>query len=69
MSEMIDVIMALLDGKLYKMLVNLSQIPTHNPLWVDFNTCFFCYFSQIGMHYHNLNFGLVTKVRVWKGAS
>jgi len=33
------------------MFVNFAQILTHNPLWVDFNTCLFCYFFQVGIHF------------------
>jgi hypothetical protein len=50
MSEIIDAIMACFDGKLQKMLVNPSQILTHNPLQVDFNNRFFYYFTQVGNH-------------------
>jgi hypothetical protein len=50
MNEMINAIMACFDGKLQKVLVNLTKISTHNLLWVDFNTRFFCYFSQVGIH-------------------
>jgi len=32
------------------MFVNLTQISTNNPMWVDINTCFFYYFSQVGIH-------------------
>jgi hypothetical protein len=46
MSEMIDAITTLLDEKLQKMFVNLAQISTHNPLWVDFTTFLFCYFFK-----------------------
>jgi hypothetical protein len=50
MNEMIDVITTWLDGKLEKVLVNLVQISTHNPLQVHFNTHLFCYFFQVGIH-------------------
>jgi len=32
------------------MLLNLAQISTNNPLWVDLNICLFCYFFQVGIH-------------------
>ncbi len=45
MNETIDAITVYFLGKLQKVFVNLTQILTHNPLPVDFNTHFFCYFS------------------------
>jgi len=32
------------------MLANLAQISTNNPLWVDLNIRFFCYFFQVGIY-------------------
>jgi hypothetical protein len=57
MSETINAIIARLDGKLQKMLVNLAEILTHSPLRVDLNTLLFCYFSQVGMHLGKQNMG------------
>jgi hypothetical protein len=37
-------------GNCKKMFINLAHISTHNPLWVNLNTCLFNYFSQVGIH-------------------
>ncbi len=50
MSEMIDMIKVYFVGKLQKMLVNLAQILTHNPLQVNLNTHVFYCFFQIGIY-------------------
>jgi hypothetical protein len=50
MSEMINTIKVCFVGKLQKVLVNLTQILTHNPLQVDLNTHVFYCFFQIGIH-------------------
>jgi hypothetical protein len=37
------------------MLINIAQISTNNPLWVNLNTCLFCYFFQIGIQLSKQN--------------
>jgi len=49
MREMIDTIKVCFIGKLQKMLVNLAQILTQNPLRTNINTYLFYYFSQVGI--------------------
>ncbi len=55
MNETINAITTWLDGKLQKMLANLANILTHNPVWVNLNTCLFYYFFQVDIHLGKLS--------------
>jgi hypothetical protein len=52
-SGMIKVFTETFEGKLNYVFVNLAQISTNNPFYIDINTCYFYYFPQVGFHLAN----------------
>ncbi len=50
---MIKVFTETFEGKLNYVFVNLAQISTNNPFYIDINTCYFYYFPQVGFHLAN----------------